>query len=34
MMMQETQKDFYLVLFIFASQLYFYILGPSNLWNY
>ena len=26
-MMQETQKDYYLVLFMFASQLYFYVLG-------
>ena len=28
-MMWETQEDFYLVLFMFASQLYFYVLGPS-----
>ena len=27
--MWETQEDFYLVLFMFASQLYFYVLGPS-----
>ena len=32
--MQETQKDYYLVLFMFASQLYFYILGPSSLLGY
>ena len=30
-MMQEMQEDFYLVLFMFASQLYFYILDPSSL---
>ena len=30
-MMWETQEDFYLVLFMFASQLYFYALGPSSL---
>ena len=33
-MMQETQEDFYLVLFMFASQLYFYVLGPSGLLGY
>ena len=33
-MMQETQKDYYLVLFIFASQLYFYVLGSSSLLGY
>ena len=32
--MQETQEDYYLVLFMFASQLYFYILGPSSLLDY
>ena len=32
--MRETQKDFYLILFIFASQLYFYVLGPSSLLGY
>ena len=29
-MMREMQEHFYLVLFIFASQLYFYIFGPSS----
>ena len=33
-MMQEIQEDFYLVLFMFANQLYFYVLGPSNLLGY
>ena len=33
-MMRETQEDFYLVLFMFASQLYIYVLGPSNLLGY
>ena len=33
-LMQETQEDFYLVLFMFASQLHFYILGPSSLLDY
>ena len=33
-MMRETQEDYYLELFMFASQLYFYILGPSNLLSY
>ena len=33
-MMQETQEDYYLVLFMFASQLYFYVLGPSSLLGY
>ena len=32
--MQETQEDYYLVLFMFASQLYFYVLGPSSLLGY
>ena len=32
--MQETQEDYYLVLFMFASQLYFYVLGPSSLLDY
>ena len=26
--MQEAQEDFYLILFMFVSQLYFYVLGP------
>ena len=30
----ETQKNYYLVFFMFASQLYFYVLGPSNLLGY
>ena len=29
--MQETKEDYYLVLFMFASQLYFYVLGPNSL---
>ena len=29
--MWEKQEGFYLVLFIFASQLYFYVLGSSSL---
>ena len=33
-MMWKTQEDFYLILFMFASQLYFYVLGPSNLLGY
>ena len=33
-MMRETQENYYLVLFIFASQLYFYILDPSSLLGY
>ena len=32
--MRETQEDYYLVLFMFASQLYFYVLGPSSLLDY
>ena len=34
--MQETQGDFYfnLVLFIFASQIYLYVLGPRSLLGY
>ena len=28
--MQEMQENFYLVLFMFASQLNFYILGPCS----
>ena len=30
-MMREMQENYYLVLFIFASQLYFYVLGPISL---
>ena len=34
--MQETQGDFYfnLFLFIFASQMYFYVLDPRSLLGY
>ena len=32
--MQKTQKDYYLVLFMFASQLYFYVLGTISLLGY
>ena len=34
LMMRETQGNYYLVLFMFISQLYFYILGPSGLLGY
>ena len=30
-MMREMQENYYLILFMFASQLYFYVLGPSSL---
>ena len=33
-MMQKTQKDYYLVLFMFASQLYLYVLSSSSLLGY
>ena len=33
-MMREMQENYYLILFIFASQLYFYVLSPSNLLGY
>ena len=33
-MMRETQENSYLVLFMFASQLYFYVLGPISLLGY
>ena len=33
-MMRETQEDYYLVLFTFASKLYFYVLGPISLLGY
>ena len=33
-LMRETQEDYYLILFMFASQLYFYILGPISLLDY
>ena len=32
--MRETQEDYYLVLFTFVSQLYFYVLGPISLLGY
>ena len=32
--MWEAKENYYLILFMFASQLYFYILGPSNLLGY
>ena len=32
--MRELQEDFYLVLFMFASQLCFYVLGPISLLGY
>ena len=28
------QENYYLILFMFASQLYFYVLGPSSLLGY
>ena len=34
LVMRETQEDYYLVLFTFASQLYFYVLGPISLLGY
>ena len=30
-MMREMQENYYLILFMFASQLYFYVLGSSSL---
>ena len=33
-MMQEMQENYYLVLFMFVSQLYFYVLGPISLLGY
>ena len=32
--MRETQEDYYLVLFMFANQLYFYVLGLISLLGY
>ena len=29
--MREMKENYYLILFMFASQLYFYVLGPSSL---
>ena len=34
MMMREMQENYYLVLFMFARQLYFYVLGPISLLGY
>ena len=33
-MMREMQENYYLILFMFASQLYFYVLSPSSLLGY
>ena len=33
-MMREMQENYYLVLFMFSSQLYFYVLGPISLLGY
>ena len=33
-MMREMQENYYLVLFMFARQLYFYVLGPISLLGY
>ena len=33
-MMREMQETYYLVLFMFARQLYFYVLGPISLLGY
>ena len=33
-LMREMQENYYLILFMFASQLYFYVLGPSSLLGY
>ena len=30
--MREMQENYCLILFMFASQLYFYVLGPSVYW--
>ena len=32
--MRQMQEDFYIALFMFPSQLYFYVLGPSSLLGY
>ena len=32
--MRVTQEDLYLVLFMFANQLYFYVLSPNSLLGY
>ena len=33
-MMREMQENYYLILFMFASQLYLYVLGPISLLGY
>ena len=33
-MMRKMQENYYLVLFMFASQLYFFVLGPISLLGY
>ena len=33
-MMREMQENYYLILFMFASQLHFYVLGPISLLSY
>ena len=33
-LMREMQENYYLVLFMFVSQLYFYVLGPISLLGY
>ena len=33
-MMREMQENYYLILFMFAIQLYFYVLGPSSLFGF
>ena len=32
--MREMQENYYLILFMFASQLYFYVLSPISLLGY
>ena len=34
MVIREMQENYYLIFFMFASQLYFYVLGPSSLLGY
>jgi len=34
LVMREMQENYYLTLFMFAGQLYFYVLGPSSLLGY
>ena len=33
-MMRKMQENYYLVFFMFASQLYFFVLGPISLLGY